>query len=511
MLGGRYRIVGWLGAGGMSEVWRGHDEVLDRPVAIKMLAGRQATDDALRGRIRLEAKAAARLSHPHITNVYDYGEAPGPAGEPVPFVVMELVNGVPMAADLADDRALPWPVAVRACAQVAAALAAAHAQGIVHRDVKPGNVMLTTAGAKVLDFGISASIGEPDVDEDGRLLGTPAYLAPERVDGTAVTPACDVYALGLLLRRSLTGSLPWAAQTLTQMLNAHRHVEPDPMPPVDGLPPEVAALCERCLAKDPADRPTSEQAARELMEILGGAPEDVASPVDIRPASRPTTMDTVVASPRHWRARLSKERLWRARRSRVGALVAAGLLGVAAAVGGLAWPTGTHRAHDTPAEAAEAGDASAPGSCAVELRVSRDTGSAMTANLTIKNTGSQPLPNWQLSFDLPGDQRLRQGTNATWRQEDRTVTARSGGADLPPVATARLGFTAGYHAGNPLPVTYRVNSITCTAVVLGPSGSANPTPATTPGPGKDAPDKSGDDKSGDDKKKHGKGKGHGKD
>jgi eukaryotic-like serine/threonine-protein kinase len=490
LLGGRYRLVEWLGAGGMSEVWHGHDEVLDRPVAVKMVAGRQAADDALRRRIRLEAKAAARLSHPHITNVYDYGEAPGPTDEPIPFVVMELVDGVPMAAHLAEGRALPWQVAVRACAQVAAALATAHAHGIVHRDVKPGNVMLTAAGAKVLDFGICASIGEPDVNEDGTLLGTPAYLAPERVDGTAVTPACDVYALGLLLRRSLAGCLPWPAETLTQMLNAHLHVEPEPMPPVDGLPPEVAALCERCLAKDPADRPTSEQAARELMEILGGAPEDVASIVHNQPVLRRTMMDTVAASPR---------------RSKTGALVGAGLLGVAAAIGGLAWPTGTHRAHDTPAEAAEGTDAR-PGSCAVELRVSRDTGSAMTANLTIRNTGTRPVPNWQLSFDLPGDQQLRQGTNASWRQEDRTVTARSGSAALPPATTARLAFTASYRKSNPLPVTYRVNSITCTAVVLGPSGTATPAQTAAPVSGK-----GGGDKSGDERKKQDKGKGHGRD
>jgi len=147
LLAGRYRLVERLGAGGMSVVWRGFDEVLGRQVAVKVLPPSTSTDRSFRRRLRAEAQAAARLSHPNITNVYDYGEATTVDGEPVPYVVMELVDGESLAAVLARVRRLPWPTAVRICSEVAAALAAAHARGIVHRDVTPANVMLTASGA----------------------------------------------------------------------------------------------------------------------------------------------------------------------------------------------------------------------------------------------------------------------------------------------------------------------------------------------------------------------------
>ncbi|HYN95746.1 MAG TPA: serine/threonine-protein kinase, partial [Pilimelia sp.] len=254
----------------MSVVWRGYDEVLGRQVAVKVLAPELAADDAFRHRIRVEAQAAARLCHPHITNVYDYGEAACPDGTTAPYVVMELLDGEPMSARLRAGAALPWRTAVAACAQVASALAVAHARGVVHRDVTANNVMLTAAGAKVVDFGISALVGEKDSGPDGTLLGTPAYLAPERLDPAgAVSPATDVYAAGVLLYRAVTGRLPWHAATTTQMLKAHRYVEPEPLPAVDGLPAEVADLCARCLAKDPADRPTSTELARTLAAAAG--------------------------------------------------------------------------------------------------------------------------------------------------------------------------------------------------------------------------------------------------
>ena len=236
LLANRYRLVERLGAGGMSVVWRGFDEVLGRQVAVKVLPPSTSADPSFRRRLRAEAQAAARLSHPHITNVYDYGEATTVDGEPVPYVVMELVDGESLAAVLARVRRLPWPAAVRICAEVSAALAAAHARGIVHRDVTPANVMLTPTGAKVVDFGISALIGENDIDPDGSLLGTPAYLAPERLEGGQVSPATDVYAVGLLIYRTLIGQLPWDVGTTTALLRAHQYTEPEPLPPVEGLP-----------------------------------------------------------------------------------------------------------------------------------------------------------------------------------------------------------------------------------------------------------------------------------
>src|SRR4051794_3527792 len=272
LLAGRYRLVERLGAGGMSVVWRGFDEVLGRQVAVKVLPPSTSADPSFRRRLRAEAQAAARLSHPHITNVYDYGEATTVDGEPVPYVVMELVDGESLAAVLARVRRLPWPAAVRITAEVSAALAAAHSRGIVHRDVTPANVMLTSSGAKVVDFGISALIGENDIDPDGSLLGTPAYLAPERLEGGQVSPATDVYAVGLLIYRTLIGQLPWDVGTTTALLRAHQYTEPEPLPPVDGLPRVVDALVARCLEKRPADRPSSAELAHILAAISAGAP-----------------------------------------------------------------------------------------------------------------------------------------------------------------------------------------------------------------------------------------------
>jgi serine/threonine protein kinase len=179
-LAGRYRLIERLGAGGMSVVWRAYDDVLGRPVAVKLLGPRYATDPASRQRIRDEARAAARLNHPYITDVYDYGESASDHGT-VPFVVMELVDGVPLDQRLRGEP-LPWRFATEICAQVAAALAAVHARGLVHRDVKPANIMLTGSGAKVVDFGISAVAGDRS-ERPGQVFGTPAYLAPERLDG----------------------------------------------------------------------------------------------------------------------------------------------------------------------------------------------------------------------------------------------------------------------------------------------------------------------------------------
>ncbi|MEU4336764.1 serine/threonine-protein kinase [Micromonospora lupini] len=266
LLAGRYRLLERLGSGGMSAVHRAYDEVLERDVAVKVLV---ASDANARQRIRAEAKAAARLSHPHVTSVYDFGESVVD-GVRVPFVVLELLNGVTLEQRLAAGP-LPPRAGLRVCAEVAAALEAAHAQGLVHRDVKPSNVMLTPTGAKVLDFGIAAAAGDSEIDFDGRLLGTPAYLAPERLAAGEVLPACDVYALGLLLHRTLTGLLPWAAETQTGMLRAHVHVEPDPLPEIDGVPPEIHRLYRWCLARDPADRPPAAEAARILLAATGPA------------------------------------------------------------------------------------------------------------------------------------------------------------------------------------------------------------------------------------------------
>ncbi|RQX18975.1 serine/threonine protein kinase, partial [Micromonospora ureilytica] len=277
----RYVLHERIGLGGMSEVWRGDDEVLGRPVAIKVLAGQFATDPQLRATIQREARAAARLTHPHVTQVYDYAEATLAGGVVVPYLVMELVDGHNLA-DRLRTGPLPWPEAVRVAGQIAAALAAAHRIGVVHRDVKPGNVMLTDTGAKVLDFGIAA-LGGLDGQSGEPLMGTPAYFAPERLAAGPPDPASDVYALGALLYRTLTGRAPLPVQSWEDALEVHRRGAPVPPLRVPGLPADIAELTVACLAANPADRPSAAHLARRF-----GAGQPIEPPTEllrIRPAA----------------------------------------------------------------------------------------------------------------------------------------------------------------------------------------------------------------------------------
>ncbi|MFY1696662.1 MULTISPECIES: serine/threonine-protein kinase [unclassified Solwaraspora] len=263
-LGGRYRLDIRIGVGGMSEVWRAHDEVLDRPVAVKLIAP-HLVDHVRLERVRWEARAAARLAHPNVASVHDFGVTVTADGRPEPYIVMELVQGRTLAEHLAAGP-LDWRIAVRICAEVSAALAAAHAHDIVHRDIKPANVVLTAAGAKVLDFGIAAAVGGADVDPDGSLPGTPAFVAPERWDGGVATAASDSYATGVLLYLCLAGRLPWSMEPGRR--RPPRHVAPEPLPSIDGLPVEVTQVCRLSLSRDPAARPSSVAAALLLAESV---------------------------------------------------------------------------------------------------------------------------------------------------------------------------------------------------------------------------------------------------
>lgn len=276
----------------MSEVWRGHDQVLDRPVAVKIMA--PAVEGTL-GQVgvdlvRTEARSAARLAHPNVANVHDFGTSPSAGeGRDVPYIIMELVEGQTLGAHIAAGP-LDWRIGVRICAEVAAALAAAHAEKVVHRDIKPGNVMLTPAGAKVLDFGIAAAIGTAEPDPDEPVMGTPAYVAPERFQGCPATPATDMYALGVLLYQCIAGHLPWRADTPTELVHAQRYLDPDPLPELDGMPPEVVDLCSRCLSRDPAERPTALVAALLLAEAVDArvyVPLQDLNPSPVRPRISP--------------------------------------------------------------------------------------------------------------------------------------------------------------------------------------------------------------------------------
>jgi serine/threonine-protein kinase len=300
----RYVLRAPLGSGGMSEVWRADDEVLRRPVAVKALTPDLAADPGLRAGVRHEARTVASLDHPHITRVYDHGEAALPDGSVVSYLVMELVDGLSLAARLTDGP-LPWPEAARVAVQVAGALAAAHRAGLVHRDVKPANVMLTTAGAKVLDFGIAALAGPPAAvtgpaaaavtgpaaaavtgpaaaavtgpaatavtgpaaaarPPDPPGVGTPAYAAPEWLTGAPPHPAADVYGIGALLFECLTGQPAVHARTWPEAAAIHRRAVPAQPPEAPGLPARIGALCVACLSPDPRDRPSAAAVAATL-------------------------------------------------------------------------------------------------------------------------------------------------------------------------------------------------------------------------------------------------------
>jgi eukaryotic-like serine/threonine-protein kinase len=268
LLASRYLMEDRIAAGGMGEVWRAVDLVLDRPVAVKLLRPEYAEHPDTLARFRAEARHAAAVTHPAIAQVYDYCEAR--PGQP-PFLVMELVDGPPLSQLLAAGP-LDHGQVLDIVAQAADGLAAAHAVGLVHRDVKPGNLLLGPGDSvKITDFGIAHAAGSAPLTRTGTLIGTPAYLAPERVAGASAQPASDLYSLGIVAYECLAGTLPFTGTSIEIAL-AHQR---QPLPPLPtAVSPPVAALVAAMTAKDPARRPGSAQQvaarARELRSQLPG-------------------------------------------------------------------------------------------------------------------------------------------------------------------------------------------------------------------------------------------------
>lgn len=259
LIAGRYQLNTTIGRGAMGEVWRAYDQMLGRPVAVKLLLA-QGSDPTADSRFRLEAQTAGRLHHPHVVGVLDFGEQDGRL-----FLVMELVEGDSLARVLSDDGPLPAERVAGIAAQAAAGLAVAHEQGIVHRDIKPGNLLLDAKGTvKIGDFGIARFMDDPSgqLTATGQIVGTSLYIAPERALGKPAGPASDMYSLGCVLYQLLTGRPPFRADTPIAIL--HQHLDTPPVPPRElgaVLPPAFENYLLGLLAKRPEDRPTARQAA----------------------------------------------------------------------------------------------------------------------------------------------------------------------------------------------------------------------------------------------------------
>jgi tRNA A-37 threonylcarbamoyl transferase component Bud32 len=265
LIAGRYRLLQELGAGAMGSVWRAYDERLQRRVAVKRVlpyAGTEIGGD-LRARVFREGRIAARLQHPHAVAVFDVVEDDG-----FPVLVMEYLPSTSLAEVLHERGALPVGEAAEIGAQVAAALAAAHAAGVVHRDVKPGNVLLAEDGAKITDFGIAHAAGDATITTSGIVAGTPAYLPPETVHGQRPTPKSDVYSLGATLYTAVEGVTPFGRDVENPYAVLYRIAAGGMRPPSKAGP--LTPVLTAMLARSPADRPTAEEACEALRAVAGG-------------------------------------------------------------------------------------------------------------------------------------------------------------------------------------------------------------------------------------------------
>jgi len=345
VIAGRYRLEGRIAFGGVGEVWRAVDLILGRPVAVKLLRAEYAQHAEVLVRFRAEARHAGSVSHPGIAQVYDYGED-GAADSP--YLVMELVDG-PSLAGVLTAGPLDPAATMDVLAQAAAGLQAAHAAGLVHRDVKPGNLLVGPAGrVKITDFGIAHATWSAPITQTGALVGTPAYLAPERVAGGPATPASDLYALGVVGYQCLTGAAPFGGGP-PRAPSAYQHRTLPPLPAT--VPGGVAELVNELTAEDPAARPASagqvavragwlrDALVREATAQLASEPGD--PPPAAQNGAGPATHAepaTLAGIPAQITAPAHRPLLWDRLRPRRGVVLA--VAGVAAVAGLAGWLLG---------------------------------------------------------------------------------------------------------------------------------------------------------------------------
>ncbi|MFQ5793342.1 MAG: serine/threonine-protein kinase, partial [Acidobacteriota bacterium] len=270
----RYEILSELGRGAMGTVYRARDPVLEREVALKMMSEALLVEDEMKERFYREARSAARLQHPNIVTTYDLGEV---EGEGIPFIAMELLDGHPLSQLLEEKRLTGLEEKVRVVLQICGGLDYAHKQGVIHRDIKPGNVQVLPDGiVKLLDFGIALREGSTVKTKTGLVMGTPTYMAPEQIAGATVDHRADMWSVGVILYELLSGRRPFESDTIPALIYRIVH---QPQPPLDarklGLPEELVAVVSRVLGKEPNER------FRDLAEMAGALQAALGAPVSV--------------------------------------------------------------------------------------------------------------------------------------------------------------------------------------------------------------------------------------
>ncbi|WP_103349018.1 protein kinase [Amycolatopsis sp. CA-128772] len=430
LIAGRYRLAARIGQGSMGVVWRARDERLDRVVAIKQLdydatigpaAGEQAAQRALR-----EARLTARLRHPHAITVHDVVEAPGG-----PYLVMEYLPSRSLAEILLDREVLPAGEAARIGARIASALAAAHAEGVVHRDVTPANVLLGESGAvKIADFGISRATGEGTVTGGGFIAGTPAYLAPEVAGGLEAGFPADVFSLGATLYRALEGAPPFGNDDNAIALLL-RIAKEDVVPPRHDGP--LAEVLTRMLQRDPGARPAMAEVQELFEAVTGGRP--LPPP---RPRPRAGTRLLRVRRPR--------------RRLVLAGAAGAVLLALGVVIGTVIVPDGTPVAAPVPSPVTSSISSSpspAPSTpadlgCAARYEVTNSWPGGYQVQVTVRNDRAAGLSGWRVRWTLPAGHRISGLWNGTFTVDGSTVTVENAdwNAKLDADATTTFGLIA---------------------------------------------------------------------
>ena len=457
LLGGRYELAGLIASGGMGQVWQARDTRLGRDVAVKVLRSEYTGDPTFLARFRAEAQLAAGLVHPNIATLFDYGEDRSDVGEHLAYLVMELVRGESLSALLYREITLSPDRTLDVLRQSAAGLAAAHATGVVHRDVKPGNVLIGADGTvKITDFGVAVSGSSVPLTQTGQVIGTPHYLAPEQAAGHRATPASDVYALGAIGYMCLTGRRVFDAESSLQVMLLQLNGTPDPLP--DDVPEPVRLLVESALVKDPAERFPDGGAFRDAIDdVIAGRPLRRTlpySPTAVLPVSRTDDPAPLDDEPpvRHGH-----------RRRVLAALLALVVLAVAVVLG--------VQAVGGPGDAGEAvADTAAPSSTAPSSTAPASTAPASTAPAT---PSVQPV--LLASADLVGRPYAEVQAELTGRGLVVTLRPLQTG-DVPDGQVIAVDPTGELTVGSPVTVTYAV-----APTVVAPAPTPDPAPAPDAG------------------------------